>query len=50
VSALKVTVQCISCKAKRTVAEDEARKLTASHSMPACERCGMVMVARSAAR
>ena len=47
VKSALLTVECIGCKARRTVDEAESKKLTAELSMPMCEKCYMPMVAVS---
>jgi len=37
-----ITVECVSCKAKRLLTFDEAKAL---EDLPMCEKCGMPMVA-----
>jgi hypothetical protein len=40
-----ITVQCVSCKTKRTLTLDDAAKLD---GVPMCEQCGMPCVAVAA--
>jgi len=37
-----ITIQCVSCKAKKLLTFEEARAL---HDQPCCDKCGMPMVA-----
>ena len=43
-----IVAQCVSCKAKKNIDEAESKRLSESHSVPMCDKCGMPMVATRA--
>lgn len=45
---MKITAQCVGCKARREIDDAESERLTLSHSIPMCEKCFMPMVAVAA--
>ena len=45
---MKITAQCVSCKSRRDIDEDESRQLTITRSVPMCDKCGMPIVATAA--
>lgn len=47
-SSLKIKVMCVTCKKKKDIDEDEAKRLSDEHRIPMCDDCGMPMVAFSA--
>jgi NAD-dependent SIR2 family protein deacetylase len=44
---MKITAQCVGCKAKRDIDEAESERLSAQMSVPVCEKCFKPMVAIS---
>jgi hypothetical protein len=45
---MKITAQCVGCKAKREIDDAESERLTAEMSVPICDKCFMPMVAVAA--